>query len=172
MHLKSNKLMAATNYMLDEVNEIYLNCRNVLIQNRVFQWDDQYPNKEYFKECIENECLFVLMNDSKIIGHVVLNEWEPEEWELVTWQASNPIIIHSLMVDPRFQGRGVGKDFVRRCEEFAIEKEYNSIRLDAFSGNENAIRLYHHLGYQKRGRVSFKTKPEGYQEYICFEKTL
>jgi RimJ/RimL family protein N-acetyltransferase len=172
MHLKTNKLMAATMNMLDEVNDIYLKCRDQLIQNGIFQWDNHYPNKEYFKECIEDHCLFVLMNDSKIIGHVVLNEWESEEWDIVPWKASNPIMIHSLMIHPLYQGRGGGKEFVKRCEEFAMEKEYTSIRLDAFSGNEKAMQLYRNLGYQKRGSVSFKSKPEGHQEYICFEKKL
>jgi GNAT superfamily N-acetyltransferase len=172
MHLKTYKLMEATNIMLDEVNEIYLKCRDQLIQNGIFQWDNQYPNKDYFKECIESKVLFVLMNDSEIIGHVVLNEWESGEWGIIPWKESKPIMIHSLMINPLFQGKGLGTVFVTRCEECAIEKGYNSIRLDAFSGNEKAIHLYNKLGYQKRGSVSFNSKPDGHQEYICFEKKL
>ncbi|WP_078546870.1 GNAT family N-acetyltransferase [Litchfieldia alkalitelluris] len=114
----------------------------------------------------------VLMREDEIIGHVVLNEWESEEWNDISWLGINPIIIHSLMIDPLYQGKGIGKHFVRRCEEIASLKGYNSIRLDAFSGNVGAIQLYENLNYQKRGSVFFATKPKGHQEYICFEKLL
>ncbi|HYK72998.1 MAG TPA: GNAT family N-acetyltransferase, partial [Pseudoneobacillus sp.] len=159
MHVKSVQLIEATQTMLEEVNEIYLKCRESLFGNGILQWNDQYPNREYFMECIENKVLFVLMDDSKILGHVVLNEWESEEWDMIPWEGSKPIVIHSLMINPLLQGKGMGTDFVKLCENFAKELGYKSVRLDAFSRNEIAIHLYDKLGYQKRGSVIFPFKP-------------
>jgi hypothetical protein len=53
--VKTYELMEATKNMLEEVNDIYLKCRERLFQQGIFQWDDQYPNKEYFQICIENK---------------------------------------------------------------------------------------------------------------------
>jgi RimJ/RimL family protein N-acetyltransferase len=172
MNTKTIMFVEATANILEEINDIYLQCRERLFENGILQWDDQYPNKDYFRGCIENGDLFVLMENRELIGHVVLNEWESEEWKIISWEESKPLVIHSLMINPLLQGKGIGTDFVKLCEEFAIVKGYKSIRLDAFSGNEKAIHLYHKLGYKKRGSVFFTSKPEGHQEYICFEKRL
>jgi RimJ/RimL family protein N-acetyltransferase len=173
MHIvKPLELVGATPLMLEEINNIYLNCKEHLFENGILQWDDQYPNKDYFQECIENKTMYVLMNNSEILGLVVLNEWGPLEWESISWVGRKPIIIHSLMINPLIQGKGLGTDLVKLYEQFAIEKGYESIRLDAFSENEKAIHLYSKLGYEKRGSVNFSSKPEGHQEYICFEKAL
>jgi GNAT superfamily N-acetyltransferase len=172
MHINTVQLIEAVPSMLEEVNEIYLRCREYLLENGILQWDEHYPNIVYFKECIENKVLFVLIENSEILGHVVLNEWESEEWDDISWKGNKPIVIHSLMIHPVFQGKGIGTEFVKQCEELARKQGHKSIRLDAFSGNEKALQLYSKLGYQKRGNVIFTFKPEGHQEYICFEKEI
>ncbi|WP_066309021.1 GNAT family N-acetyltransferase [Bacillus sp. FJAT-29814] len=166
------QLIKASEDMLEQVNEIYLNCRDHLLENGILQWDDHYPNKEYFQECIEDQVLLVLLEKEEMIGHVVLNDWHSEEWAPIPWTGSRPLVIHSLMINPQVQDKGLGTNFVKLCECFAVEQGYKSIRLDAFSGNVKAIHLYEKLGYQKRGSVFFDSKPEGHQEYICFEKVL
>lgn len=172
MQLKTLELIEATELMIEEVNAIYLKCRDNLFKNGIFQWDDYCPNKEYFQECIKYKVLYVLIMNKEILGHAVLNEWESDEWKAIPWQGNKPIVIHSLMIDPVVQNKGLGTDFIKLCEQFANEKGYNSIRLDAFSGNDKAIHLYEKLGYQKRGSVFFRSKPEGHQEYFCYEKQL
>ncbi|MBB6453120.1 ribosomal protein S18 acetylase RimI-like enzyme [Salirhabdus euzebyi] len=166
------RVVEANQFMLEEINDLYLKCREHLILNGIFQWDDNYPNKEYFQYCISEKILFVLMENEKMLGHVVMNEWESSEWEIISWEEANPIVIHSLMIDPSFQGKGLGKEFVLLCEKMGKKRGYSSIRLDAFSGNKKALYLYKVLGYEERGKVLFGSKPEGSQEYICFEKKL
>ena len=56
------------------------------------------------------------------------------------------------------------------CELLAGRQGYDVIRLDAFSENPDALRFYERRGYKFRGRVRFVCKPEGHQEYICYEK--
>jgi RimJ/RimL family protein N-acetyltransferase len=166
------QFLKATQDMLEQVNEIYVKCRTNLLEKGILQWDDHYPSKEYFQECIKDEVLFVLMDSEEMVGHVVLNEWQSEEWAPIPWTGNGPLVIHSLMINPTLQGKGVGTDFVKLCEQYATQEGYKSIRLDAFSGNGKATHLYEKLGYQKRGSVFFDSKPEGHQEYICFEKEL
>lgn len=40
-------------------------------------------------------------------------------------------------------------------EDMAAKNNYSSIRLDAYSGNETALKLYESFGYKKAGQVYF-----------------
>jgi len=53
------------------------------------------------------------------------------------------------------------------AEEYAIENNYKSIRLDAYSANVAAVRLYEKRGYNKIGQVFF---PHRKYPFYCFEK--
>ncbi len=164
-------IMAEAN-RLAEINRIYVKCRENLIKKNIFQWDEHYPNVDYFQDCIENKMLFVLLEEDKIVGHVVLNEWQTEEWKTIRWNGNNPLIIHSLMIDPSYQGKGIGAIMVKRMEEYALLNGYDSIRLDTFSGNPQALKLYKKHGYIEKGEVFFASKPVGHQKYLCMEKEL
>ena len=117
--------------------------------------------------------LYVFRREQQVIGAVVLNREESEEWALVPWQCSVPaLVIHALVLDPSFQGRGLGSQALDRIERFASENKYHSIRLDLFPGNKAAECFYSHHGYEYRGEVTFKIKPPGHQVYHCFEKRI
>lgn len=165
-------LHKATLDMLPIINEIYVNSQSQLLEQGILQWDENYPNLDYFTSCIKNQQLFVFIQDERIIGHIVLNEWESDEWEAISWQGNKPIIIHSFMIDPPYQGKGLGRKMIHVCENYAKMNGYQSIRLDAFSGNEQAVKLYSKLDYEKRGSVYFSSKPKGYERYYCMEKSL
>ena len=158
--------------MLEEINEIYVKCREDLIKHHIYQWDDQYRNMDYFRECIENKTLFVLMEEEKMVGHVVLNEWQTAEWHVIPWKGNKPLVIHSFMIEPSYQGKGTGTYFVDYMETYALARGYDSIRLDAYSGNAQALHLYKKRGYLEKGEIFFKSKPKGHQKYLCMEKVL
>ncbi len=166
------RIITARINMLEEINEIYLKCRENLIEHNIFQWDDHYPNVGYFQDCIENKVLYALLKGDRILGHVVLNEWQTEEWKTILWSGNNPLIIHSLMIDPSYQGKGIGTIIVHHIEEYALANEYDSIRLDTFSGNPQALKLYKKHGYIEKGEIFFVSKPAGHQKYLCMEKEL
>jgi ribosomal protein S18 acetylase RimI-like enzyme len=71
------------------------------------------------------------------------------------------------MVDPRFQGRGLAREFMRFAERLAAERTCDVIRLDAFTANARALQLYQGLGYRDVGSVTFRKGV-----FRCFEKRL
>ncbi|RDI42286.1 GNAT family N-acetyltransferase [Falsibacillus pallidus] len=168
------KMMLATENESKEAAELYSLCKKELLKKDIYQWDDNYPNEEFVKDWIEDKELYVAVEEEEIIGAVVLNEYESDEWGSVHWgnEDGNDLIIHALCVHPYRQGKGIGKELVQHSENIATEKGYSSIRLDAFSGNEHALKLYESMGYIKRGEVHFQSKPEGHQCYYCFDKIL
>jgi RimJ/RimL family protein N-acetyltransferase len=53
---------------------------------------------------------------------------------------------------------------MRFTHEFACKRGYNTIRLDAFSGNPAVVALFERLGYRRAGSVHFRKG-----EFYCYE---
>lgn len=166
------QLRQATEEQIDTIMDVYIRCKHDLDEKGLLQWNDHYPSREYFEEELGDGNLYVLMVDDELAGSATLNEWQSPEWSDIPWKLGNEWVIHALFLDPLQQGNGLGTVFMKKCEELAGEKGYESIRLDAYSRNTGANALYEKIGYEYRGSVYFTSKPEGHQEYRCYEKEV
>jgi len=159
---------------LPQIEKLYGDCTDYMNQNAIYQWDDKYPNSEMYKICIEDEELFLFTVNNKVVGSVVLDEFQSEEWSALKWKYNegSQLVIHALAIDPAAQGKGYGQKALELCEGYAINSNYNLMRLDAFSENQVALKLYEKNGYRKVGTIVFDSKPVNHQEYHCYEKKL
>ncbi|MEH7418801.1 GNAT family N-acetyltransferase [Neobacillus drentensis] len=157
---------------LKVVMDIFEDCKSYLNSRGILQWDEKYPNQEYFETALKGENLFVLKNEGQVLGAMVLDEWQTPEWETAQWTEvqGNPLILHSFCVHPSAQGGGYGGKMLQYAEVFAKEQGYPALRLDSFSGNEAAVGFYQKRGYTKTGIVKLKGKPRGHDLYHCYEK--
>jgi ribosomal protein S18 acetylase RimI-like enzyme len=133
------------------------------------QWDEIYPNSNKILDDITQQSGYIAIDADQIVGYVVLNTVQAPEYQDCTWTLDDkqPLVIHRLCVHAQHQGKGYAVKLVHWAEQFAIEKKYRSIRLDAFVQNPAALRLYQKLGYQKTGKVNFR---KGI--FYCYEKVL
>lgn len=138
-------------------------------QKGIYQWDKIYPDSETICEDILQKKLFVSVDDYAIKGIIVLNEEQAEEYEALKWRYAfgKQLIIHRLCVDPRYQGKGIAKNLINFAENFAKSSSYEAIRLDAFTQNERACKMYEQAGYEKVGTVNFRKG-----KFYCYEKAL
>lgn len=97
--------------------------------------------------------------------------WEQDAaYQTVEWLGSEPVlVVHRLSVDPSYQRTGMGSHLMDFAEAYATQNAYASIRLDSYTGNPAATRLYQRRGYRKAGQVHF---PRRSLPFICFEKIL
>ena len=132
------------------------------------QWDEVYPSRATHEEDIREKHLY-LLRDGELVGSIVLNAVESPEYSSVRWayEGVSVGVIHRLMVHPSYQGRGYAKKIVRAAELLAMERGVAAVRLDAYAGNEAALRLYRSLGYRVAGEVVFRKG-----KFICYEKQL
>jgi ribosomal protein S18 acetylase RimI-like enzyme len=79
------------------------------------------------------------------------------------------LVIHRLSVHPEFQGKGIAKEILKFIEGFASENNYSSIRLDAYSGNEKALKLYENSNYKKAGQFDYPMRD---LPFYCYEKNI
>lgn len=133
------------------------------------QWDDVYPDEATLLSDIRNGWMHLLVKNNAVACAVALNELQDEEYIHGDWlcRGGKIAVVHRLCVQPAFQNGGVGRDAMRRSQELLGRRGYSSVRLDTFSGNPKAIRLYESLGYRRAGKVFFRKG-----EFYLFEKPL
>lgn len=145
-------------------------CTLAMRLARIFQWDDVYPNKEQIEEDSKDGSLYVMRKGEVCIGAATFNQKQEDVYQQIEWHGSEPVlVVHRLCVDPVFQGQGLAKKMMNFGEKVALEQGCTSIRLDAYSGNPEAVGLYESLGYMKMGSVTF---PRRDLPFYCFEKIL
>ncbi|WP_433744410.1 GNAT family N-acetyltransferase [Falsibacillus pallidus] len=141
-----------------------------LKMNGIDQWDFFYPNRFLIEGDLKRSHMHGVREDGKLIGIVVLEDRESKKHEQIDWMIKGRAAwIHRLAVYPDYQGRGLGKQLLHFAEDLAQQKGYECLRLDVYSGNPGAIRLYEKTGYIYRGQVHY---PMRKHPYFCFEKTL
>ncbi|MCF0115838.1 MAG: GNAT family N-acetyltransferase, partial [Erysipelotrichaceae bacterium] len=131
-------------------------CKERMIQQGIFQWDELYPMIEDVEEDIRLNQLRVGIVDNKIIVIYALNE-SGEGYEVGNWEYDLPYyVIHRLCVHPDYQGNGIAKKVLRQIVKEALLQGKESLRLDVFSKNPCAMNLYEHFGFQQVGEVEYR----------------
>lgn len=143
---------------LQEVYELFVKGIEEMTANGIEQWDEVYPNRDDLSEDLEQEELFVGVAGDEIAVAFVLNkdcdeQYENGSWTLVT---ENYKVIHRLCVHPKFQNKGFGKQALRYIESTLEQQGYSSIRLDAFTQNPYALKMYESLGYLVVGEANWR----------------
>lgn len=142
--------------LLEDIDGIMELIKNAVIEmerNNIFQWDELYPAREDFIEDIKHNSLYIGLCEGKTAVVFALNRQCDEAYKSGKWLYPNReyYIVHRLCVNCFFQNKGVGKQTMQFIERELKAKNIQAIRLDAFSENPYALRLYTHMGYSKVG---------------------
>lgn len=154
---------------LKEAFNIFIDVKSDMINNGIDQWDAIYPDFDIIQKDIMENQAFGYFNNELLIGYVAINEHFDLEYNALNWMYydDKPLIVHRLAVDSKFQGMGIAKALIIFVENKAKNEGYKTIRLDAFSYNQNALGLYRALGYHLAGSINLR---KGL--FYCFEKMI
>lgn len=144
---------------LPDICTIFEKATRVMNDNRIHQWDNLYPNQEIIREDILNSQMYLGVIENQIASVFVLNQQSEAEYENGNWKYKDSAykVVHRLCVDPTFQKMGVGTKTMQIIENLQKNEGTAAIRLDAFSLNPYALRMYEKLGYIKVGEVNWRT---------------
>jgi len=143
---------------LYEIMELIKSAIICMNEAEIYQWDAIYPDEATIKQDIENNDLYIGIVDGKIAVIYVINNSCDEEYNNGDWQYPDTKyrIIHRLCVHPDFQNKGVGKITMEYIESKLSNAGIESIRLDAFTKNPYALKLYKNLGYKIVGYADWR----------------
>lgn len=143
---------------IEEICRIVHNAVDVMERDNIFQWDDLYPAKGDFQEDIEKSQLYVGLMNGQIAVMYTLNQEYEKEYENGEWKYKDRpfYIVHRLCVNPDFQNKGIAKSTLLHIERQLREIDIHVIRLDVFSNNPFALKLYDSLGYSKVGHADWR----------------
>jgi GNAT superfamily N-acetyltransferase len=144
-------------------------CIDGMRRAGIEQWDDVYPDEATLRNDARADTLYIVEDAAGVYGMFVVNEYQDREYADVPWTIVDvPIaVVHRLMVSPEHQHQGVARRLMQAAEARASELGYGAIRLDAFTQNPRALRLYADLGYRDAGGIRLR---KGL--FRCFEKRL
>ena len=143
-------------------------CKAALATRGVAQWDEEYPSRANVVADIANARLFLLLSTGHCVGLVTLDASADPAYATIPWAGLEPaLVVHRLCVDPLCQGKGFGSRLMDFAESHATQHEFASIRLDAYSGNPEAVALYRRRGYRQAGELYF---PRRALPFYLFER--
>ncbi len=158
---------------IDQIITLTKACGKHMRENGIDQWDEHYPDRISIENDVATKTIYCYRENAKIVGIVVLNELQDEEYTEIDWltdENSRNLVVHRLAVYPESQGQGIAQQLMTFAENFAQKNNYDSIRLDTFSQNPRNQRFYTKRGYTDLGSIYLKYKKE--HPYFCYELLL
>ena len=143
---------------LEKISELVRFAVMQMDRQGIKQWDELYPTSEDFEKDIEKKHLYVGQVHDEIAVIFVLNQEYDKEYKNGTWKKPEKpfYVVHRLCVHPRFQNKGVARQAMKYIENIVALDGGQAVRLDVFSQNPYALRLYQQCGYQKVGMAKWR----------------
>lgn len=163
------RLRRAREEDLPAVLGIFFGATRFLRSKGIEQWDEIYPDETVLSADIRKKEMFLLAENGRPVSAFVLNGEQLEEYRSVPWKFTEGgvAVIHRLCVDAASQGLGLGKASLRCAEQLIGSRGFRIVRLDAYTKNPAALKLYESSGYRRAGEVIFRTGL-----FYCYEKRL
>lgn len=154
---------------LSDIMQVYKAAVNRMEDMGIHQWDEIYPAEDIIKEDIVNTEMYIGLIDSVIASAFTLSPKHDKQYKIGNWQYDDLrySVIHRLCVNPTYQNKGVGTQTMNFIEDIFKKENFEAARLDAFSQNPIALKLYKKFGYIKVGEVNWR---KGL--FYLFEKKL
>ena len=135
------------------------------------QWDDGYPNAEVFAEDVRLQQLWVAELEGQVAGVAAITTEQSPEYADVGWDLKEPaVVVHRLVVDPEFRGRGVAEQLMRQAEVVATGWGIRVLRVDTNTRNLATQGLLPKLGYTLAGEIGLEFRPG--MRFYCYEKRI
>lgn len=156
----------------NEIMAIIKEAQVHLRESGIDQWQNNYPNEEIVQEDIARGNNYILVEDGKVIGTVVLSFAEEENYKKIydgQWLCGLAYaVIHRIAVARDFMGKGYGSILLKEAEKLCIERGFKSLRADTYEDNKVMQRLLENHGFQYCGIIYL----EDGAKRIAYEKLI
>lgn len=145
----SLNIRLATPKDLNGINVLFRKVIDDLENNKKLNmWNSVYPFCEFEKD-IKNKGMYIIESKNKIVGSFTIDDYDDPECHVINWESNNKkwFYLSRLVILPSEQGKGYAKIAMKFIDDFAIENNYEVIRLTVYEDNKSAIGLYEKLDF-------------------------
>ncbi len=127
-------------------------------ENGIDQWDELYPAVGDVSKDIREGTLTLVKQGGKLVAVYTLNRTQDTAYKFGDFKdtSDNFVVLHRLCVNPEYQGMGIAAQALKHIDETAAKEGFSSIRLDVFTKNSRAVKLYENAGYNYAGDAYFR----------------
>lgn len=137
---------------------------------------DVYPSADMVKDSIDKGELYLAMENSKIVGAMVLNHEYNDEYNNCDWptkaDADEISVIHILGVHPSYRRKGCAAKLVQFAMDHGRETGQKVIRLDVLKGNLIAEKMYPDMGFNYVMTLPVFYEDIGLKDFELYEYPL
>lgn len=152
---------------IENTNEI-LNIYKSLVGTPGCAWTEFYPGLEELQSDLENEALYIIKDENKIVG--IASAFKDEELiDLNCWnkEIKNPYELARIGVIKEYQNKGIAKQLIKYIENDVLSKGCDGIHFIVSKTNPAALNLYNSLNYVCCGETIMYEL-----DWFCYEKKL
>ncbi len=123
------------------------------------QWQDGYPNPETVQTDIEKGIGYVLTENNEVVAYsaIIFNDEPAYDAIEGKWLSNGEfIVVHRVAVSDEVAGKGFATEIFRRIEDFSIQNNIFSIKVDTNFDNLAMLHILKKLGYIYCGEVYFR----------------
>ena len=135
-----------------------------------------YPTQETARTAVESGDMFVMEEEGRIIASARINHEQMPAYVSVDWSVKVPdeqvMVMHTLTVDPKWNGHGAGDRFIQFYEDYSLKQGSHVLRIDTNERNLNARRKYTAAGYTECGIILCEFNGIPNVRLVCLEKVL
>lgn len=128
--------------------------RTDMLNSGLNQWLGNYPAYENFYEDFLKEGLYVYFADKTIIGSISILPENDEAYKEVIWESDNALVVHRILVNPNYQGQGIGKELINFSIQKGLNEGYSAIKIDTHPDNLKMQKMLKTLGFIYRGYLA------------------
>ena len=154
---RDNMIRKATKDDLDAVENLYGRMHDAQEAGLICtNWKRGiYPARITAVSALEQDALFIMEENSRIIGSAIINRHQLDIYAGAPWQHDVPAdqvcVMHTMMILPAESGRGHAREFLAFYEQYALEHGCRELRLDTSEINTPARAMYKKHGYREIG---------------------
>lgn len=142
----------------DEAAALFEAVKKSMAEQGIDQWDEAYPDAGDISSDIQEGTLTLVRRGGSLAAVYTLNRHQDNAYKFGSFKDTSEgyLVLHRLCVHPHSQHSGIAAAALKHIEETAKKEGASSIRLDVFTKNPRAVKLYEQAGYEHAGDAYFR----------------
>ncbi|MBD3108589.1 GNAT family N-acetyltransferase [Bacillus sp. AGMB 02131] len=133
------KFRKANEHDIPEILAIIQQAQSYFKEQRIDQWQGDYPNAETIREDISKEYGYVLLKENCVAATVAVSFDDEETYDKIfegEWLSNQPYaVIHRLAINNELKGSGLSTIVMEHIFDLCRQKGIHSIKVDTHEEN-------------------------------------